>query len=99
MNQNIEDIKQQIIDKFNPKEIYLFGSYAKGVVTQHSDIDICVIIDTDNKRQLTQKIYLEVESDMDFDIVIYTPLEWEKYKEDKATFANIINSTGVSLHG
>ena len=30
---------------YNPKAIYLFGSYAKGEETKHSDIDIAIVLE------------------------------------------------------
>jgi len=47
------------------------------------------------KERVTHKS----EYDVDLDIVVYTPSEWEKYKDSTATFAGIINRTGVSLIG
>jgi predicted nucleotidyltransferase len=66
-NNEIEKIKKQILLKYSPEDIILFGSHAKGLVKRGSDI------------------------------VIYTPTEWSKYKDDRANFANIIKRTGVSL--
>ncbi|HOJ10334.1 MAG TPA: nucleotidyltransferase domain-containing protein [Clostridiales bacterium] len=97
--EEIENIKNQILSKYNPKDIILFGSCAKGRVSRTSDIDICVILDTTDKRQIVREMLVDIESDADLDIVVYTPDEWEKYKYDKAKFANIINRTGVSIIG
>lgn len=55
----LDNIKNQIVNKFNPKEIVLFGSLAKGTFRSNSDIDLCIIKDTDNKRDLITKIYTE----------------------------------------
>ncbi|WP_227764549.1 nucleotidyltransferase domain-containing protein [Zhaonella formicivorans] len=95
----IEKIKNQIINKYTPKDIILFGSCAKGLVKRGSDIDICVILETQNKRQTLREMLVDIEYDVDLDIVIYTPSEWSRYKDDKASFANIIKRTGVSLIG
>lgn len=98
-DKEIEDIKNQILDKFHPADIILFGSCARGRVSKGSDIDLCVIVETNDKRQMVRDILLEIEYDIDLDVVVYTPEEWQKYKEDKSTFAGIINRTGVSLVG
>lgn len=95
----IEYIKNQIIDKYHPVDIYLFGSYAKGFITKRSDIDLCIIIDTNNKRELVQDMLIEIDYESDLDIVIYTKEEWERHKNDKATFANVIYRTGGSIIG
>ncbi|MDB2157112.1 MULTISPECIES: nucleotidyltransferase family protein [Clostridium] len=57
----LDNIKNQMVNKFNPKEIVLFGSLAKGTFRSNSDIDLCIIKDTDNKRDLITKIYTEID--------------------------------------
>lgn len=96
----IQNIKNEIVKKFNPDKIILFGSCAKGMATSKSDIDICVIKETDNKRQLLQEILIQVvDYEIDVDVVVYTPEEWNRHKDDTACFANIISRTGVVLYG
>ena len=95
----LDNIKNQIVTKFNPKEILLFGSLAKGTFTKDSDIDLCIIKDTDNKRVLISEIYTEVDCNVPYDIVLYTSDEWENFKHDKNTFAYSIINTGVKIYG
>ena len=95
----IEDIKNQLIQKYHPLDIILFGSCAKGRVTRSSDVDICIILETNDKRKIVRDILIEVEYKVDLDVVIYTPQEWQTNKDNKATFAGIIKMTGVSLLG
>jgi uncharacterized protein len=40
----IQALSQQIIDKFQPERIILFGSYAYGEPTADSDVDLLVIL-------------------------------------------------------
>ncbi|MGB9813722.1 MAG: nucleotidyltransferase domain-containing protein [Thermovenabulum sp.] len=97
--EEIDKIKKQIMEKFKPVDIFLFGSYAKGLITKKSDIDICVIMDIkkEEKREMARRILIEVECESDLDVVVYTLEEWEKYKDDPSTFANLIKRTGVSI--
>ncbi len=43
----LEKIKQIIVDAFAPEKIILFGSYAYGTPTPDSDLDLLVIMDSD----------------------------------------------------
>ncbi len=95
----IRSLTNQIVQKYNPIDIFLFGSNAKGLVRKNSDIDLCVIMNTDNKRKTIQDMLYSLDYDVDLDIVIYTEEEWEKYRNDLSTFAGIIYKTGVSLLG
>ena len=70
---NIIKIVEQYIDiiseKFNVKEVYIFGSCAKGTNNEDSDIDIAVILDSNidtidlmiELMILTQNIDLRIE--------------------------------------
>ncbi len=97
--QEINNINDQIREQFSPEAVILFGSCAKGAVTRKSDIDLCVIVKTNNKRELMTEMLLNLEYERDLDIVIYTPEEWAKYHQKPGTFAQIIFSTGVKLLG
>ena len=99
IEREIIGIRDQIVKLYRPEQIYLFGSWAKGSARQNSDIDLCVIVDTTDKRGLVREILLKVEYERDLDIVVYTPREWEKYRQDSTTFAFTIQSTGVKISG
>ena len=96
---NIEKIVEQFMDQYNLHKLLLFGSYAKGKSTKRSDIDLCVVAETDNKRSLLTDMYVNIESDKPFDILLYTPSEWDSCKEDHTSFAYIISKEGVVIYG
>lgn len=99
INKEIEYIKEQIVSKYKPKYIILFGSVAKGIYRDDSDIDLFIVKDTDNKRKLLTDIYVDVDSNIPYDLVLYTAKEWNEYVDDKSTFAYVINNTGVKIYG
>jgi len=46
-------LRKKIVENlipFNPERIILFGSWAYGIPTDSSDIDICVVKDSDERR-------------------------------------------------
>src|SRR5581483_1918047 len=45
----IEDVKNKLVQVYDPREIYLFGSYAWGCPDDESDLDLLVIVDTISK--------------------------------------------------
>lgn len=95
----VRRIQKQIEEFYQPQEIYVFGSCAKGVARKNSDIDLCVIMETENKHQAVREMFLKLDYERDLDLVVYTPQEWYKYKQDKTTFAHVIFRTGVKLSG
>ncbi len=94
----LEKIKNQIIEIYNPNKIMLFGSLAKGVIRKDSDIDICIVKDTENKRELITSMYINLESLCPFDIILYTIKEWEDNIKDKTSFAYHIFTEGELLY-
>lgn len=48
----LEKIKQTILNKVEIEAIYLFGSYANGVPTEDSDFDLYIVIPDDSIRPL-----------------------------------------------
>lgn len=50
ISEKLEVIKEVILKKVPAKYIYLFGSYAYGEPTKDSDIDICVIVSPNYRK-------------------------------------------------
>lgn len=98
-NKEVDYIREQIVKKYDPKAIMLFGSLAKGIFKDNSDIDLCVIKNTDDKRKLLTDMYVCIDSGIPFDLVLYTIDEWNKFANDKSSFAYTINNTGVKIYG
>lgn len=102
MNSQINEIniiKEQIVSHYSPSKIILFGSQAKGAVTRKSDIDLCIIKDTENKRELLTDMYLNIESNKPFDLILYTEAEWSQHVNDTTSFAYLINKKGTVIYG
>lgn len=95
----LDKIIRQIAKRYQPKSMILFGSLARGVIHENSDIDLCIVIDTASKRKLVADMYLNVESDIPFDLIIYTQEEWERNIHNTSSFAYHILKEGRILHG
>ena len=46
----IQAIAQLIVERFNPEQVILFGSHARGEVGEHSDVDLLVVLRADTGR-------------------------------------------------
>ncbi len=100
----IERLKTSLIKEFNPNKIFLFGSHAKNLSSEKSDIDICIVADVEDKELFEEKVisFIYDTQGLNFnksvDIVLYTVEEWENSLKDPGTFANLIKKNGLSLH-
>ena len=96
----IQTVADAIGSKYQPKAIVLIS---KKINNQNELISfkIAVLVD-DNISSISElecKIYLDVDSEIPYDIVIYKASEWLYLKEDTSTFAYKIYSQGVWLYG
>ncbi len=101
MDIRVDEVVQQyakrIQDRYNPKAIYLYGSYAKGTETKNSDIDIAVVINPTDAKQ-----YMKMFSDLfviasDYQVSIEPNLLVEDGAENKYSFLEEVKQTGRLL--
>jgi predicted nucleotidyltransferase len=80
----IQEIRERIVDHFQPEKIILFGSYSYGKPSIDSDIDLLIIKeDVESKRKEAvgiRKILRGLK--MPFDIIVTTPKEFEFYSKE-----------------
>lgn len=95
----IELLKKQIVDIYKPHMIYLFGSCARRMVRRDSDIDLCVIMDFTDKHELMSDMNMRLESEIPFDIILYSVTAWEENASFEGSFANKIMKEGKLIYG
>ena len=75
----IEEFCQRIAEKFQPIKILLFGSYATGKTTVHSDVDILVILPFDGKPiDKSLEILNETKPEFAIDLLTRNPEDTER---------------------
>ena len=47
--QRIQQVSDEIVRRFRPERIILFGSYAYGTPTETSDVDLLVVMPADGR--------------------------------------------------
>jgi len=77
--EEIEKFVEEIVKKFQPEKIILFGSYGYGKPDEESNVDLFVIMNT-KKSSIAQKveIRMEIERNFPLDLIVMTPEEIEK---------------------
>jgi len=72
----IRAVVDQIVERWHPDKIILFGSHAYGTPTIDSDVDLLVIMPVEG-RMLTAAIDIVTSIDYEFpmDLLVHTP-EW-----------------------
>ena len=97
--EDIQGIVRQIVQRFHPRRVVLFGSYAQGVPREDSDVDLLVIMDTDEQPlRAAARIAALVDHPFPLDIIVYRPSEFRASLERKGVFATMVMTTGRVLY-
>jgi len=100
LQKEIDNISRQIIEKYHPQKIILFGSAAKGLASPDSDLDFFIIkekvphLGRDRFRELSKMI----ERDAAVDFVIYKPEEFSRWLNGGDPFLKTIVNEGKVLY-
>ncbi|MFQ8599345.1 MAG: hypothetical protein ACLSAP_01260 [Oscillospiraceae bacterium] len=94
----IQEIIGQIVRIVPVQAIYLF-SRKVNLQGETSSFKLCVISDGESKNGVERSIYLGVDCDLPFDVVVYTPAEWERHLQNPHSFAAQVLMKGQKLYG
>jgi predicted nucleotidyltransferase len=105
------DIISKIVQSLmglNIHKVILFGSYAKGTATEDSDIDLVIILDTEefaktfkeriDRKQPINKALRKIRSDFAMDIVVYSNGEFEYLDKKESDFVREVKSNGIEIY-
>ena len=96
---NIMKIVKKYVDaiskNFNIKEVYVFGSYAKGTNHEDSDIDVAVVLDSNNDIIDLMVELMMYTQDIDLRIEPH-PIKIEDFEEGNP-FIDEIKNTGLKV--
>ncbi|MDR3000744.1 MAG: nucleotidyltransferase domain-containing protein [Fibromonadaceae bacterium] len=105
------DVISRIIQSLmglNVYKVILFGSYASGTATEDSDIDLVIILDTEefaktfdermDRSAPINKSLRGIRKDFSMDIVIYSKGEYYYLKKRENFFVQELEKTGKELY-
>ena len=101
----ITEVVNFIANKIKPKRILLFGSCARGLITSHSDIDLCIVVEEkmDPKERARLRSILLMDmldiTDFEIDIFICSEESWKREHRNQGTFIGKIYKEGKLLYG
>jgi predicted nucleotidyltransferase len=96
----LQQVTRQIVERFNPERIVLFGSRARGEARRDSDLDLFIEMET-GRRPPERAV--EVASifglrPWSLDVVVYTPAEVKRLKNVRGTLLSVIEAEGRLLY-
>lgn len=95
----IQAFVRQLADEFSPERIVLFGSYAHGIPSEDSDVDLLVVM-PHNKRNVEQSLDITRRVDRTFplDLIVRKPKEVRERLRQHDMFLTSILKEGKTLY-
>ena len=95
----IQKFVQELVLKFNPEKVILFGSFAYGKSSKSSDVDLLVIMNT-NLRPIEQEVAIRktIHRKFPLDLIVFTPSQIKKREEMGDPFIKTIFQKGKILY-
>ena len=102
ISQKFQGKIEQVVDSlmgYEPEQIILFGSVARGDADEYSDIDLIVIKDTDQRfvQRMVEAGFF-ISRDIAVDVFVYTPEEIATMIEDENPFIQQALKEGKILY-
>jgi uncharacterized protein len=98
-NKEIDRFVRQIVRKFNPERIILFGSHAYGTPSSSSDVDIFVVMNTPLKP-VEQEVLIrrEIPRVFPLDLIVMKPRQFARRMKLGDTLVRTVASKGKILY-
>ena len=95
----IREFSQRIGREFGAERVVLFGSYARGTVTEDSDVDLLVVCSFEGKSvDESVKIRMKLRPQFPVDLLVHTPEKVRQRMEMGDDFMREILEEGKVLY-
>ena len=86
LDQNtLDEIIWRVVEVAQPERIILFGSAAQGTMTRNSDVDLFIVKEGGNAKNLRARIYENLYGvRVAVDAILVSPADLERYKDSHA---------------
>ena len=92
----INELVRCIVVHLQPVKVILFGSYAKGVATPKSDLDLLVVRETElpPESRWNEVVSILPRTRVGIDVHVYTPEEMDAYGSEPYSFIYCVQRWG-----
>ena len=97
--EEIQKFVDQVVERFRPSKVILFGSYAYGTPTEDSDVDLMVVMRHRGAAPAkAARIMVDCAHNFPMDLLVRSPAELRRRVEMGDTFMREIATKGIVLH-
>jgi predicted nucleotidyltransferase len=89
---------RQVVEKFHPERVILFGSHAYGKPDADSDVDLLVVMPAKNELTMTGRIAQSIRAPFPLDLVVCTPENLARHLAWNDWFLKEVVEKGVVLY-
>jgi len=97
----LEEVKNRLVETYNPIAIYLFGSYVWGKPTEDSDLDLLIVIDKSDEKPY-ERVRPGQRALYDLciskDLIVYTKDEFDRISNTITTLGYKIKREGKVIY-
>lgn len=94
----IMSVVEKIANLLEPETIFMFSN-KRGKAGKTAGFKLCVVAEHSDRAAAERRLYLAIDCEVPFDIVIYSPAEFEALRNSEGSFAQRIAESGVVLYG
>lgn len=81
----MDEIIRRLVEVAQPERIILFGSAAQGTMTRNSDVDLLIVKEGGDAKNLRARIYESLYGvRVAVDVILVSPADLERYKDSHA---------------
>ncbi len=95
----IERIRDEIVTLCKPEKIILFGTKHNVSTGSLREITLCVVVESPDKAAIERRLYMDISSELAFNVLLYTPVEWHRHLDDEQSYAHRIMEKGTVIYG
>jgi predicted nucleotidyltransferase len=95
----IQAFVDQVVERFRPTKVILFGSYAYGKPNADSDVDLLVVMrHRQSSLKVATRIRLACPHRFPMDLLVRSPAEIRKRLKIGDSFLREVTTKGIVLH-
>ena len=97
-DQVVEQTVKKIVELFHPSRVIEYNT-KYDMDGNVSSFKLCIVGDVPDKRRMLTRIFDEVDSDIPYDVLLYTDEQFEELKDSSDAFASRVNQRGRLRYG
>lgn len=96
---HIQELVNQIAERFHPERVILFGSHAYGTPTGDSDVDLLVVMEIDgNPLHAAALVSGAIDHPFPLDILVIKPRDLARALKDNNVFESEVITKGITIY-